>query len=127
MARNNSVELRNEFDEIFDQISNSAQGALSVGTKKAAQDAVRILKKYKFDTGRYSKGWGFKRNGPSSYTVHNKKSYYLTHLLEKGHEVIAGGKAIGKRTEAQEHIKPTEEKIKNSIEDYVMEELDRRL
>lgn len=71
-------------------------------------------------TGDYAEGWRVKKEGKKRI-IHNATRYRLTHLLEKGHATIDGG-----RTEAQPHIKPVEqqleteflEQVKNGIENY---------
>lgn len=54
------------------------------------------------NTGSYASGWRVKKV-KGSYTVYNAKAPQLTHLLEKGHANINGG-----RTQAIPHIKPVE-------------------
>jgi len=82
--------------------------------EKAANEAVKELKasspvradgyNRKYPPGSYAKSWTKTKEsnvlGVTGYTVHNKKHYQLTHLLEFGH-IIAG---TGKRSKAFPHI-----------------------
>lgn len=84
--------------------------------KKVARDTVKELKSSSpKDKGDYAKSWAVKsvKSGRlTSYVVHNKKHYQLTHLLEKGHAKRNGG-----RVSARVHIKPAETNgIKEAIE-----------
>ncbi|MEN8646854.1 HK97 gp10 family phage protein [Bacillus toyonensis] len=63
-------------------------------------------------TGAYRKGWRKKKEG-NSVVVHNTKGQ-LTHLLEKGHAKVGGG-----RVPAHVHIRP--------VEEYVIDEFPRRI
>jgi hypothetical protein len=55
-------------------------------------------------TGDYRRGWRKKRFR-NKIIIHNKTNYQLTHLLEKGHAKVGGG-----RTEAIPHIRPAEQR-----------------
>lgn len=60
--------------------------------------------------GAYAKSWAIKEMrtseiGQSTWVVHNKKHYRLTHLLEYGHKARGGTRIVGKRP----HIKKVEE------------------
>lgn len=78
---------------------------------KRADELVKALKADSpHKSGDYAKDWTSKvtTNNFSYYirTVHNKKHYRLTHLLEKGHALHRGG-----RTKAFPHIGPDAERI----------------
>lgn len=126
MARKQSSELLDEFENIFDYINDTCEGAIATATATAAKTAVKELKRVRFKNGnQYSKGWAYKKNKNGGYTVHNKKYYMLTHLLENGHDIVRNGVKVG-YSKPVKHIKPVEEKIQNAMEEFVLEELDKR-
>jgi hypothetical protein len=63
-------------------------------------------------TGRYSRGWRTKKVG-SAQIIHNETDYQLTHLLEKGHAKVNGG-----RVAPRVHIRPAEQQ---AIKKYLAE------
>jgi hypothetical protein len=81
------------------QEAQEATAAKMVADLKAASPKGNRQKK------QYAKGWAIKRT-PKKMIVHNKSNYQLTHLLEHGHVTKNGSK----RTDAQIHIAPAEEK-----------------
>ncbi|WP_433959711.1 HK97 gp10 family phage protein [Cytobacillus horneckiae] len=80
--------------------------------KDVANEAVSKLKQDSpKDTGKYRRGWRVKKVG-NKLVVHNATSSQLTHLLEKGHAKVGGG-----RVAPRVHIRPVEEKaIDNFLE-----------
>lgn len=77
-------------------------------SRKVALETVRELQQTSPQkTGKYASGWQVKKEG-KGYRVYNKTSPQLTHLLEKGHVKLSGG-----RVPAKVHIKPAEQ---NAIE-----------
>lgn len=71
---------------------------------KDLRDALKQKKWKRKGGGSYNKGWRIKKE-KKSWFVHNATDYQLTHLLEKGHAKIGGG-----RVEARVHIAPEEQK-----------------
>lgn len=86
--------------------------------KQVAIDGVEMLKdKSPRRYGDYAESWTYRKVG-RAYVVHNKEHYRLTHLLEKGHAKVNGG-----RTRKYIHIKPAEEKMIEEFEDGLRREL----
>ncbi len=66
-------------------------------------------------TGDYAAGW--KRSKiRGAWIVHNETDYQLTHLLEKGHAKVGGG-----RVRAYVHIAPIAQKAVDKIDDRIDE------
>ena len=112
--------------QAVEKVLKDYTGEIADGVKKAAKqtgrDAVNKLKQggsYQggLDSG-YNQGWRSKvteRDFDIEVTVHNAKAPGLTHLLEKGHAKVNGG-----RTRAFPHIEPAEreavDEFKNRVE-----------
>lgn len=64
----------------------------------------------------YNKDWYVDTKNKKHYDhiIIANHQYQLTHLLEKGHNVVRGGKVVG-HTKAEPHIKPVEEWAKNEV------------
>ena len=89
-------------DEVVEKVEKSAD--------KRTKEGVKLLKQRSpKDTGEYARSWTRKKR-KTGYVIHNKK-YQLTHLLEKGHAKVGGG-----RVQAYPHIAPVEKQI---VEGYI--------
>jgi bacteriophage HK97-gp10 putative tail-component len=103
-------------------ITGEIQKALKAYANDVAEDIViakdEVSKVFQKDvkndspekTGDYSKGWRIKKFKKSNI-IYNKTDYQLTHLLEKGHIKINGG-----RVQPKVHIRPNEEK---AVKDFL--------
>lgn len=96
-------ELKTYTTEVREGIDDAADDVATMGVKELKQTSP---KRY----GRYRRSWG-KTEQKDGVVVHNKKHYQLTHLLEKGHAKVNGG-----RVKAIPHIAPVEESMIKEFE-----------
>lgn len=122
-------EWADELNEILEDYQGEVIEKLDIAALTTAKNAVKELKEKSpksrgAKSGEYAKSWGYKKEkmpfGYTSYTIHNKKHYRLTHLLENGHMIKNKYGSYG-RTRPIPHIKPVElivqdEFVKEAIE-----------
>ena len=102
--------LAKEIEKCLEEYTGEVELALEETKKELASTAVKELKtKSPKNTGEYAKRWTKKKRG-KKIIVHNK-IYQLTHLLEKGHAKVGGG-----RVEARVHIAPVEKQLQDDAE-----------
>lgn len=117
MANINSDEFAKAVADILEEYKDLTIDKMQESVDKVAKEAVQELKSSSpRRTGKYASDWAQKKQPQSKNTayskvVYNKKHYRLTHLLEKGHRKVNGGKVA-----AQPHIAKVEQK---SIDELV--------
>lgn len=80
-------------------------------SEEVAKETVDYLKtnspkKYR----NYAPSWSYKKTGKNRIVVYNKKHYQRTHLLEKGHAKVGGGRVGG-----TPHIGPARDQAERQI------------
>lgn len=87
---------------------------------EVGKEAVKMLKATSpKHTGKYSKGWRYKRqskgkNGLIEAKIYNATSGQLTHILEYGHPKMAGDQVIG-QVKGQPHIEPVNKWVQSEF------------
>ena len=102
------------------EYANEVTGYVKESVKDVAKETVKEVKRRSpVRSGAYKKSWGqtqiYEGPGGIRITIHNKKHYRLTHLLENGHALRNGG-----RTKAYPHIKPAEDFAARELEKAVV-------
>lgn len=103
----------------LEEFSDFTDEAVDKGVSETAKDAVKKLQNaHPQGSGQYgswdisyNKGWTVKKTKrDKKATIHNATDYQLTHLLEKGHAKVNGG-----RTRAFPHIAPVAEECEDAL------------
>ena len=116
------AEIKIDIPDILNTFNAELQKEINAAAKKTAKDTVKALKeKSPKKTGKYAADWIATNNG-RSITVHNKKHYQRTHLLEKGHRLV--GKKSG-FVAAKEHIAPVEQEMITRYTDEAKKAVER--
>lgn len=112
-----------ELAEILDDFEKDLRKATDKAVKKVAKETAAKIKdkapRTKTAGRHYADGWTVKADGYGGYVVYNQYKPQLTHLLEKGHAKVNGG-----RVEGQEHIKPAEDWAASVIVERVKREVE---
>lgn len=95
--------LRNYAHGVGEDIEKVAEKVAKEGAQQ-----LKLRSPRRPSGGDYAKGWRAKKVG-KSWIVHNVK-YQLTHLLEKGHAKVNGG-----RVDPRVHIAPVEDEMINEF------------
>lgn len=116
--------LANEIAKSLEDFVGVTEEACEKGVIETSQDVVDALRAahpagsgdYSDWSKEYNQGWTFRKKKSKTYktgilsTVWNEKHYRLTHLLEKGHAKVNGG-----RTRAFPHIAPVADKAEQQL------------
>ena len=111
-------ELSNVILEYLENFKDVTEEACKNGVLTTAEEAVKDLRSaHPAGSGeygswqKYNRGWTvMKTKRDKKATIHNATDYRLTHLLEKGHALVGGG-----RTQAFPHIAPVEQKCEENL------------
>ena len=111
--------LADALGDLLNDYAEEVTEAVKTSAKDIAKECKADIKKASpRNTGEYAKGWGYttiKENKQViGIAVHNKKEPQLTHLLEKGHAKVNGG-----RVEGKPHIGPAEQKAVKKFVDEI--------
>lgn len=123
MAKTISVnELSKEIEKALADFVSVTEDAVDKGVSETANDAIKALRSaHPAGSGqygswdKYNKGWKIMQTKTDKRyhrkaTIHNATDYQLTHLLEKGHAKVNGG-----RTRAFPHIAPVADKYEDEL------------
>lgn len=106
MARRGLV--AEQLTDILDEAEKTVEKKSENIYHQAALEAEHVLHaKSPIKSGEYAAGWAvrpWQEGSTKGYMVYNRDRYMLTHLLEKGHAKVNGG-----RVRAIPHIRPVEE------------------
>lgn len=121
-----------DINEILGEYSKELDDTLYEQAKEIAKEGVQVLKntspinkRTTANRGRYRRGWRMeieKGFGTVEATIYNKTDYYLTHLLEKGHNTRNGGKTM-----PQVHILPVNDKCTKEYEENITRKIEAGL
>lgn len=114
----------------IDQLADTVQKELGVYSEKVTEATKKVIDSVTKETvaelqrasprrtGKYAKDWtaanSYENTRTKRSTIHNRKHYQLTHLLENGHANRGGG-----RTAPNVHIAPIEQKAIQKLEDGI--------
>lgn len=115
-------QLAKEIEKTLEDFVGVTEEACDKGVSETAKDAVQALRNaHPAGSGiygswdKYDRGWRVMQTKTDKRyhrkaTIHNATDYQLTHLLEKGHAKVNGG-----RTRAFPHIAPVAEKCEGEL------------
>lgn len=129
---NLTAELTRTLKDFVNVTDADVEKAVSVTAKNAVKELKKANPSGSGEYGswnEYNKGWKVKQTKTDKRynkkaTIHNESAYQLTHLLEKGHALVHGGRKVGE-TRAFEHIAPVAVKAEKELMDNIKKEIGR--
>lgn len=112
-------EVLNEYSVEVVKASNEAVVQTARKDVRDLKGASRFFKSRR--NHQYARSWTFRKEGKDelgsvSCVVYNRE-YQLTHLLEKGHDIVRNGITVG-HYEGHAHIKDVADRTGKALEDF---------
>ena len=118
-----TIDVNDLAKELTKAVKNYNKDVQEAVDKEVSSTATKVKKEIKQnsprDSGKYADGWSRKtrrKDGVINVTIYNKDKPQLTHLLEKGHQKVGGG-----RVPAIPHIQPAYDSIVPKMEKRIEE------
>ena len=108
-----AAEITKQLEVYTTEVEKKVKRAENKATTSAANELKQTSPRRSTSEKHYADGWGKKRT-EEGIVVYNKTKPGLTHLLEKGHAKVSGG-----RVEGIPHIRPAEQKAIREFEEAV--------
>ncbi|MGM9922991.1 MAG: HK97 gp10 family phage protein, partial [Bacillus sp. (in: firmicutes)] len=105
-----AAEITKQLQTYTTEVEKKVKRAENKATTQAVNELKQTSPKNK---GGYAGGWA-KKKTDEGIVIYNKNKPGLTHLLEKGHAKVSGG-----RVEGTPHIRPAEQKAIREFEKAV--------
>lgn len=126
MATITPDELTGEILEIMQTFNHNVTTAADQAAVDAAKNAVKELKITSPErTGKYARGWTYKKDKTGSVTVYNRARPGLTHLLEHGHPIRGRGKTATGYAKPKPHIAAAEQHAITAFEHYLKTRIEK--
>lgn len=119
-------QLQSVIQQMLHDIPQKCDNAIDRAETTVSKKAVKTLKATSPQgsgpqAGTYAKGWSVKKSKDGA-VIYNRTNPGLTHLLEKGHDIIRNGRKVGEAA-AQPHIKAVEEQVAEEMVEEITKEL----
>lgn len=119
MAIKGVLEINSILDKYAKDIARDITTDAEIVAKQGVTELKNTTSTYHVRSGDYNRGWRVKtdklNNGGKSI-IHNATDYQLTHLLEKGHDIVGRDGQKKGQAKAFPHISIVEQKC---IEEYM--------
>lgn len=119
MANQGILQIKDILEDYTDEIQAAITNEAQKIAKEGAKDLRNTRNTYKIRTGKYNKGWAVKTTKGRNFVeciIHNKDNYQLTHLLERGHEIVGRDGQHKGNVRAYKHIEPVDKKRTREFE-----------
>ena len=115
-----------ELSEVIQTFNHSVVTAADEAAVEAAKNAVRELKITSPEkSGKYARGWTYKKEKKGSVIVYNRARPWLTHLLEYGHPIGGTGTTARGHAQAKPHIEAAERHAATAFEHFLQQKINK--